>query len=495
MHMGEMKMGKLNSLLRSLCAAAALLIALTGCPGCAPARAEGMAEDIIRECEIKVSEGSRKALTDRNVRTGWEYQSSGAQVALALPAGARPALLQLWWEFEPQGFEVQEYDVGQSLLRQRSLSDTFPSIVMSLDMLPETRYVFITMTAPDQLLLEIRIYTEGMLADDVQVWNAPVEKAELMVVSTHQDDELIFFGGTIPYYAVARRMPTVVVYMANCTRYRRQEALSGLWAMGVRDYPEFINLTDKRVKTIDAGIELWGGQENILRQLVWRIRRYKPEVIVTHDFDGEYGHNQHKITAAAMQYAIDAAADPSRFSESVSAFGAWQVKKLYIHLYNQNELYMDWQTPLEELGGISPLLSAQVGYAEHVSQHKYYQVEAGGQYDNAKYGLYSTTVGYDTGKNDFFENIPSAELYPLKSAVQATAEPTASPEPTAAPEATVAPVVEPVSETGSGSGLAIGLSIGAAVLVGAGATAVALHRRNLRRRRRRRRRTAAGRRR
>ena len=472
-------MEKMKKLIRGLCLCAAVFTALSGCTNGVSARAEAAAEDITKQCEIKVSEGSRKNLTDKSVRTGWEYQNYGAQAAVAVPENA--ALLQLYWEFEPQGFEVEEYDASKNLLRTRTLNDTFPSIVMPLDLLSETRYVFVKMTAPGQNLVELKVYSEGELPDDVQVWSAPVEKAELMVVSTHQDDELIFFGGTIPYYAVARKMPTVVVYMANCTRYRRQEALNGLWAMGVRNYPEFINLQDKRVESVKAGIELWGGQENILNELVWRIRRYKPEVIVTHDFDGEYGHNQHKVTSAAMQYAIDAAADPGRFPDSASVYGAWQVKKLYIHLYGKNEVYMDWQTPLEELGGMSPLLCAQVGYAEHVSQHKYYQVEAGGKYDNAKYGLYSTTVGNDTGRNDFFENIPSGEQYPLAS--QATPEPTAAP--TAEPTPVPAAEPEPAKEK-PGAGVIIGAAAAAAAVC-AGAAGYAAYRQKKRRHRRRRR--------
>ena len=101
----------------------------------------------------------------------------------------------------------------------------------------------------------------------------------------------------------------IVVYMTNCSRLRRGEALNCLWKMGVKNYPEFINLADKRVDSINEGVQLWGGKEAILEQVVARIRRYKPEVIVTHDLNGEYGHNQHKITARCMSYAIEVAAD------------------------------------------------------------------------------------------------------------------------------------------------------------------------------------------
>ena len=517
--------GKKRGLLRR-CAmgiAAALTLSVLTSAALPPARAEaaGIAQEGIKACTIKVSEGKRSALTDGNVRTGWTYSSADAQVAVAVPDGVAPGMLLLYWRYEPSGFELLEYDAAKSLLRTRDLSSTFPAIVMAMDLLEQTKYVFLRMTAPGQELVEMKLYSAGEMPEEAQVWEPPVEKAALMVVSTHQDDELIFFGGTIPYYAVARKLPTVVVYMADCTRYRRQEALNGLWAMGVRNYPDFINLTDKRVTSIDEGIELWGGQENILRELVQRIRRYRPEVIVTHDFDGEYGHNQHKITARAMQYAINAAADPQYFPETVALYGAWQVKKLYIHLYDQNQLYMDWKTPLDALGGISPLTMAQVGYAEHASQHKYYQVEEGGKYDNAKFGLYFTTVGYDTGLNDMFENIPGtalpaegvgAESEPVPTEVPASpdgaaaiadvtatvegaaaiAEETASPEDGNMPEAEPAETAAPPAANESASHVNAGAILGGAAAAAAvgGGVAWALRARRLRRRRRRRRTTA-----
>ena len=193
--------------------------------------------------------------------------------------------------------------------------------------------------------------------------------------------------------------------MANCGRYRREEALNALWKMGVRNYPVFLNLKDDKVGSLNEGIKVWGGRDNILSLLVGRIRRFKPEVIVTQDLNGEYGHNQHKITARAMKYAIDAAADPQQYPDSAELYGAWQVKKLYHHLYKENRIVMDWEKPLESLNGYTALQVAQIGMQEHASQLKYYAVKSHGTYDNSKFGLYFTTVGEDVQKDDFLENI------------------------------------------------------------------------------------------
>ncbi|MBR6219783.1 MAG: PIG-L family deacetylase [Clostridia bacterium] len=388
--------------------AAALCLCLCLILGAIPAGAEqaaATAQDITKKCQFKVTEGYRGRMTDDDVRTYWEYKKTGAYVAVKLPEGAQAGWVRIEWLFDPTGFDLIEYDAGLNALRQRNQDDTFPNIYTLFDLLPETRYIQLKMTAKNQKVCTVKVYSKGELPRSVQAWNPPVLKADVMLVSTHQDDELIFMGGTIPYYATALKKPTVVVYMANCTRYRRMEALNSLWKMGVRDYPEFINLQDSRVDSLKKAVALWGGKEAVLSVLVERIRRFKPEVIVTHDLNGEYGHNQHKVTARAMSYAIEAAADPTRFPESFEIYGAWQVKKLYLHLYDKNQIMMDWETKLDSLAGYSPLKVAQIGMKEQASQLKYYSVKSHGKYDNAKFGLYMTTVGEDVAKNDFLENI------------------------------------------------------------------------------------------
>ena len=228
-----------------------------------------------------------------------------------------------------------------------------------------------------------------------------------------------------------------------------------------------------------------------------RIRRYRPEVIVTHDLDGEYGHNQHKITSRLMQGAIEAAADATRFPDTAAQYGIWQVKKLYIHLYGENQVNMPWKVPLAELDGRTPLEVARLGYAEHASQQKYFQVEDGGKYDNALFGLAFSTVGQDSGSNDMFENIPTPTPVPTPTP-EPTPEPTAvplpeltvpptkaaqSPLPSAAPTAAAAPAAE---QSASGGMVALlGMLGGAAAL---GIAVLALEKRARKRRRKHRRR-------
>ena len=427
---------------RTACVLAALcLIALFASPLAPTARADGEARDITKKCTIKVSEGDRSNLTDSKVYSNWSYEHTDAYVGVMLPEGVEAGWLRVEWFYDPTGYELIEYDADKKEIRRRDESDYFPNIYSMFELQPGTKYIELKMTALDQKIGNLAVYSAGTLPGDVQNWNPPVEKADLMIFSTHQDDEIIFLGGTIPYYATALGKPTIVVYMTNCGRTRRAEALNALWKMGVRDYPDFINLEDDKVSSIKEGVELWGGRDNILSLEVERIRRYKPEVIVTQDLNGEYGHNQHKILARSIKYAIDAAADPAQYIESCELYGEWQVKKLYHHLYKENQIVMNWTKPLDSLHGYSPLEVAQLGMKEHVSQQKYYAVKDHGTYDNSKFGLYFTTVGDDVEKDDFLEHIdPDASARYLEehadeiaerkaAAARRAAEAAATPEP------------------------------------------------------------------
>ena len=136
------------------------------------------------------------------------------------------------------------------------------------------------------------------------------------------------------------------------------------------------------------------------------IRQYRPEVIVVQDFRGEYGNGLHKLTAALTAEAVEKAADSSVAPESAAEYGPWQVKKLYVHLYEENQIRMDWDKPLGEDGIITPMFLAREAYDRNRSQTALYTMDSDGKrFDNTLFGLYYTAVGPDVQKDDFLENI------------------------------------------------------------------------------------------
>lgn len=83
-------------------------------------------------------------------------------------------------------------------------------------------------------------------------------------------------------------------------------------------------------KTADEALTFWPSQE-LLADVVWVVRRFRPQVIVT-VFTGTPadGHGQHQAAGIIARSAFDAAGDPSRFPEQLAlGVEAWQPAKLY----------------------------------------------------------------------------------------------------------------------------------------------------------------------
>lgn len=270
---------------------------------------------------------------------------------------------------------------------------------------------------------EIFLFGEGDVPSYVQQWQPTPEKADLLVLAGHPDDEILFFGGAIPYYAGERGMQVVVAYLtcgtySDGTQVRRSELLNGLWEMGVRTYPVIGDFWDKYSKKLDTAYEAWG-KTKVYKWITQLIRQYKPEVVVTHDVNGEYGHGAHRVCADSMLNCIPGAADAGFYADSAAQFGVWQVKKLYLHLYKENAIEMDWDQPLSAFGGKTGFEMAQAGFVWHVSQHEagqknpdtgkfeYFVVEnRESKYSCYRFGLAFSAVGADIAGNDFFENVP-----------------------------------------------------------------------------------------
>jgi len=284
-----------------------------------------------------------------------------------------------------------------------------------LDGLSQFRIVNSQDSQTELSICEIFLFTEGTVPDWVQRWEATVEKTDLLVLAAHPDDEILFFGGTIPYYAKERGLSVTVAYMTCGTYVRRSELLDALWYAGVRNYPVIGSMWDKYSKKIDTAYKAWDGKNNVYRYLVTLLRSLRPEVVVTHDVYGEYGHGAHRVCADAMPKAIEYAMDASKYT---SAGASWAVKKLYLHLYKENVIEMDWDAPMSAFDGMTGYEVAKEMYTKHVSQQNAGQKNEKGvferfevepresDYSCYRFGLAYTAVGADVEKNDFFENVP-----------------------------------------------------------------------------------------
>ena len=254
---------------------------------------------------------------------------------------------------------------------------------------------------------EVSVFADGELPDWVQQWEPTQEKADILLLAAHPDDELLFFGGTIPDYGVERGLSVVVAYMSYSNTTRKSELLNGLWSMGVRHYPVIGQFHDTYSGTLEAGYNRWKKAE-VDAFITRLIRQFQPEVLLTHDVNGEYGHGAHKICADAALRCIENADDPSFCPESAAQYGTWQVKKLYLHLAKEQPIHMNWRIPLTSQGSKTGLEAAAAAYALHVTQQTtHFVVTDEDKNSCADFGLVFTTVGPDEAGGDFLEHITS----------------------------------------------------------------------------------------
>ena len=347
---------------------------------------------------------SNENVLDYELDYAWTPTAFRPGLTVEIPSSVYAAGMTVEWKTLPDGFTVELYGPANELISSAEYETGFYMDWIGLTR--EVRRAVITPNGEGAAISALRVYEEGYPRDLVQRWQPMPEKVDLMLVSTHQDDEWLFFGGTVPYYA-AQGKDIAVVYMANCGRDRYREALDGMWTAGLRTHPIFFGLRDILVDTVELSRKLWEDKEPE-KLLVRAIRRYRPEVLLAQDFHGEYGHPQHVVTAELAAQALELAADPAYDPESAAEFGVWQIKKLYIHLYEENQIVMDWDVPLDETGVITPDFLAKRAFDKNRSQQGYFTMEEFGTvYDNRLFGLYYSAVGPDVAKNDFFEHIPA----------------------------------------------------------------------------------------
>lgn len=252
---------------------------------------------------------------------------------------------------------------------------------------------------------ELRLYGEGDKPGEVQDWKT-VGKCDMMLLTGHPDDEILWFAGLLPTYAGERGLKVQLAVMAPTGGERKLELLHAIWHCGVTAYPEFIGLVDKNGKTVEGQYAAWKGKNRVLRLVTEVIRKHQPEVMVTHGENGEYGHGAHRTACAAAKECVKLAAKAGKFPNSAKEYGTWQVKKLYLHEYRKNVIPCDWTVPLDAFGGKTGFQVAEEAFAWHRSQvRRNWAFEAVGPHDNTLFGLFFTTVGQDTGIGDFMEHI------------------------------------------------------------------------------------------
>ena len=160
-------------------------------------------------------------------------------------------------------------------------------------------------------------------------------KLRLMCVLAHPDDESLGTGGALARYAAEG----VETYLVTATRGERgwwgdEKDNPGLETLGKMREAELLNAAQelgirevKFLDYIDGDLDQANPAEAVAK-IVEHIRRVQPQVIITFDANGGYGHPDHIAICQFTTAAVLAAADPN-YSDSIPH----RISKLY---------YMAW---------------------------------------------------------------------------------------------------------------------------------------------------------
>src|SRR5947208_13999 len=130
-------------------------------------------------------------------------------------------------------------------------------------------------------------------------------------------------------------------------------------------------------KTADETMRIWD-HDKILADIVWVVRNFRPDVMVTRfSPEDQKTHGHHTASAILAQEAFSAAADPNRFPEQLVFVKPWQATRLVwntspFFFSNRNLPFDPTGLIVLEAGGYNPLLGK--AYTEiaaaSVSMHK-----------------------------------------------------------------------------------------------------------------------------
>lgn len=386
------------------------------------------ASDLTESCKIKASDSHFKytMMYDRKYTSHWRTEKAQKHPWITIDAPDATPIYSLYICFAqmPESYEIQVQQGGEWVTYCEGDTSYYHAYIAIPEGADAVR-LYVTQEKSFQLdVNELFVFGQGDVPSWVQRWEPTPEYADLLLVATHPDDDLIFFCGAIPTYAVERGYSVAVCYYTYSNTTRRSELLNALWSMGYHQYPIIGTFPDKSQSKLADCYKTAGGESKVLAFFTEVFQQVKPQVVVSHDVNGEYGHGQHKMVADAVQKAYDLAAEGEN---------AWQVQKLYLHLWEENQIVVDWDEPLTAFGGQTGRELAIQAFTYHVTQEgtKYDVVNTGVAYDNELFGLVRSEVGEDVEKNDFLENI-GAPKPTLEPGITPTPAPT--PAPTAEPE-------------------------------------------------------------
>lgn len=369
----------------------------------ASAKFKREAKNISDQCVYQLGNskiGNSSRLYDEYYDTSYDVYGWN-ELSISWDENVKVSFVLIEFTRDPKEYVIKQFDKEDQLISERGGLESMVNDIEYVD--EKTRKVSIV-PKDDVTVCGLKAYDNGTLKDRHK-WSPTPDKLDYLVVATHPDDDVIFLGAIIPTYTGEYGFVGSSLVMTSTNRIRRDEYLNGEWVLGQRTAPLAARFPDIASQS-DAPANTSFNDDALTRYLVRVFRKYKPEVVFTQAQNGEYGHWQHRKISKCVFAAVPLAANENYDNDSIEQYGVWDVKKLYIHLYEENQIFIDVNVPLESFAGRTAFDVATEAFECHASQHTgRHWVKNEGVYSMTDFGLAYTTVGNDTyGVNNPFEN-------------------------------------------------------------------------------------------
>lgn len=159
-------------------------------------------------------------------------------------------------------------------------------------------------------------------------------------------------------------------------------------------------------KTADESFKIWG-KEQILADVVWVIRKFRPDVIITRfPEDSRAGHGHHAGSGILAREAFAAAADPKRFPEQLAYVKVWQAKRVLWNTFNFGGTNTTAPDQLKiDVGLYNPLVGKSYGEIAAISRTNHKSQGFGSTLQRGETFEFFSHVAGEPAKNSIFDGI------------------------------------------------------------------------------------------
>src|SRR5712691_90924 len=241
-----------------------------------------------------------------------------------------------------------------------------------------------------------------------------------MYVAAHPDDDN---AALIAYLADERLYRTAYLSMTrgdggqNLIGDEKGELLGVLRTQELLDSRRIDGGEQFFTRAIDFGFSknptetlgIWG-HDTILADVVWNIRRFQPDVILTRfPTTGEGGHGHHTASAILASEAFAQAGDATKFSEQLRYVNVWQPRRLFFNKFSFRPLAPDDPSIAKslrlDLGTYNPFLGR--AYTEIAGESRTQNKSQGTGSPERKGSIlnYFDALAGEPAQSDLFEGI------------------------------------------------------------------------------------------